>query len=178
MGSKASKQRPRPRLMRWFGEELKRLRHFRGHGVHSPYIYSIVRNVYMYRKLIEPIDAQFEGELKELQASRTIDKREAQELQNIYAHCGYNSYEIAPDISSSAEYLIIIPEQRESEIVAILNRAVKNRSTVVLLRDNRRDMEHENLLYSIAEQHASTSVDRGAYLLLFNNHLPKQHFIL
>ena len=33
---------------------IRRARYFRGHGVHSPYIYKIVRQVFMQRKLYNP----------------------------------------------------------------------------------------------------------------------------
>lgn len=43
--------RVKHRLTGWRGR-LVRMRHFRGHGVHSPFVYAIVRQVLMRRTLL------------------------------------------------------------------------------------------------------------------------------
>ena len=38
--------------MRRLGSRLARVRYFRGHGVHSPFVYDLVREVFMRRELL------------------------------------------------------------------------------------------------------------------------------
>ncbi len=173
MVRKASKQRTRPRLVRWLGEKLRRLRHFRGHGVHSPYIYSIVRNVFMSRDLQEAGDG---GLLEELM-TQPIDRRLRVELHNLYVHCGYASYAINPEQGSARHYLIFMSDAPRSQVERVVAESRESGSTVVILR-GKRNLERDLMLDSIVREHHSTTVDRGAYLLILNNHLPKQHFIL
>ena len=42
---------------------LSRARYFRGHGVHSPFVYTIVREVFMRREL-PPFDLRFPDPLR------------------------------------------------------------------------------------------------------------------
>ena len=63
---------------------LSRARYFRGHGVHSPFVYTIVREVFMRRELL-PGDRALYGALLEAGVSR----RRAVQLQNLAIHCGY-----------------------------------------------------------------------------------------
>ena len=61
---------------------LSRARHFRGHGVHSPYVYDIVRKVFMQRKL------QPEGQtLHDALLALDVAKRRAVEIANLALHC-------------------------------------------------------------------------------------------
>lgn len=57
---------------------IGRARYFRGHGVHSPYIYAIVRQVFMRRGLYDESCALY-TELVE----RGVAKRRAEELTNL-----------------------------------------------------------------------------------------------
>ena len=66
---------------------LSRARYFRGHGVHSPFVYTIVREVFMRRELL-PGDRALYGALLEAGVSR----RRAVQLQNLAIHCGYATF--------------------------------------------------------------------------------------
>ena len=73
---------------------LSRARYFRGHGVHSPFVYTIVREVFMRRELL-PGDRALYGALLEAGVSR----RRAVQLQNLAIHCGYATFGLDPSMS-------------------------------------------------------------------------------
>ena len=66
---------------------LSRARFFRGHGVHSPFVYDVVRNVFMRDTLLPGDRALF----RELLAAG-VPERRAVQLQNLAIHCGYASF--------------------------------------------------------------------------------------
>ena len=58
--------------------DIKRARYFRGHGVHSPFVYAIVREVFMQSKL-----RSNNRELYEELLNAEVSKRRATQLQNL-----------------------------------------------------------------------------------------------
>ena len=67
--------------LRHIGGYVRRARYLRGHGVHSPYVYSIVRQVFMSSKLnTERCD------LYAALLERDVPKRRCVELQNLMEH--------------------------------------------------------------------------------------------
>ena len=69
------------------GNRLARARHFRGHGVHSPFVYALVREVFMRRGFPAGDRAFYEA----LRAAG-VSARRATELQNLLHHCGYATF--------------------------------------------------------------------------------------
>ena len=89
--------------LRNLGSNIKRARHFRGHGVHSPFVYSVVRQVFM--------PSTFIGEKRDLYealTARDVAQRRARELQNLMEHCHYESFGIDSAINQFEQYDIII----------------------------------------------------------------------
>lgn len=154
-----------------FPSRVARARYFRGHGVHSPYVYSIVRQVFMQRNLLTARHDLCD-ELLALGAPR----RRAVQLQNLMIHCGYATYAINA-LPAECPYAILTSELGEAETLALVEKAAEQGSTLVLARpyDCR---ERTELCQRILERHKCTAVDNRGYLILFNNHLPKQHFKL
>ncbi len=150
---------------------IARARYFRGHGVHSPYVYSIVRQVFMRRDLMASRHDLYD-ELLALGAPM----RRAIQLQNLMIHCGYATYAINA-LPEGCPYAILTSEVGESETLALVEEAKRLQATLVLSRpyDCR---ERTKLCNRIIEQHRCTSIDNRGYLILFHNHLPKQHFKL
>ena len=68
---------------------LKRARYFRGHGVHSPYVYALVRQVFMRSSFIGEERTLYNDLLE-----RGVAERRAVQLQNVMEHCRYASYRI------------------------------------------------------------------------------------
>ena len=141
-----------PRRVSDLRNRLSRARYFRGHGVHSPFVYAIVREVFMRRDLLPG-----ERSLYEALLGAGLSRRRAVQLQNLMIHCGY-----ARDLP-------------RAETLALVRAASEGRHTVAVLSPYE-GRDRQALCAQIVAGHRSTTVDNRAYLLIFNNHLPKQHF--
>lgn len=152
------------------------VRHYRGHGVHSPFVYSLVRQVFMRRR-VEGADTALYTEL----LLRHVSRRRATQLQNLYSHCGYANYLFAdklPIMLDGVEMCIVPRECSVEELHLLTDEAQRTQTTLCILapRDERARNRQCRRLVS---EHHGTSVDNRGYLLLFNvEGLPKQHFSL
>jgi len=87
--------------LRKLPSNLKRARYFRGHGVHSPFVYAVVRQVFMRSRLFPEGATDLYYEL----LARGISQRRAVQLQNLMTHCGYESFDIDnSDMSAAVRY--------------------------------------------------------------------------
>lgn len=154
------------------GNRLSRIRHFRGHGVHSPFVYNLVRKVFMYKSLTESEQHPLYDRLKAL----GTPERRAIELQNAMYHLGYTTFSIDSTVADK-EFNIITLNLPTCQLQAMAQSAVEHKSTLVILSPYF-DKERTTFCTELITSHPSTSVDNRAYLILFNNHLPKQHFRL
>ncbi|WP_418991204.1 hypothetical protein [Alistipes sp.] len=148
---------------------LSRARHFRGHGVHSPFVYDIVRHVLMRSDLL-PGDRSLYRALLE----RGVAPRRAVQLQNLAIYCGLHTFGLD---RAGADLCILTRELPRRETLAAVRAAARSGSTVAILAPCE-GIVRQALCRQIVASHRSTTVDNRGYLLLFNNHLPKQHFKL
>ncbi len=114
-----------------------------------------------------------DGEM--LTALKGVSRRTATELYNIYIYCGYKSFAVDPSDTESLNGCVdfaIFTDGCSDELLTYLGECG---TTVVILRKGRWSREW---LTKIVENHRSTTVLRRGYLMIFNNHLPKQHFTL
>lgn len=148
---------------------LARARHFRGHGVHSPFVYSLVREVFM-RSALMPGDRTLFDALREA----GVAGRTAVQLQNLAIHEGYRTFGLN---RAAGELYVLTRELPHAEVFALVGRAAETGAAVALLEPCR-GRERQLLCRQLVATHRSTSVDNRACLLLFNNRLPKQHFVL
>ncbi len=157
-------------------ERLSRIRHFRGHGVHSPYVYDIVREVVMARELLPSVDLSLYSALLSLDQ---IKERYCRELQNLATHCRYYHFAIDPldNLYNPLDMVVLSESYPQDQIRSRVEEARKSGTTVVILKPHG-TLEREHLCCDILIRHRSATIHRIAYLLIFNNHLPKQHFQL
>lgn len=148
---------------------LTRARHFRGHGVHSPFVYAIVREVFMRTTLLPGDRTLYEALL-----AAGVGERRAMQLQNLAIHAGYGTFGLN---RADAAFCIATRDLPRAELLALNAAALRTGATLAILEPNA-GYDRRALCRQIVATHRSTSVDNRAYLLLFNNHLPKQHFIL
>ncbi|MFR9602529.1 MAG: hypothetical protein SNG02_01520 [Rikenellaceae bacterium] len=150
--------------------QITRLRHRRGHGVHSPYIYNIVREVFMRRA---PISAP--TPLYEALISLGVRSRRARELENLRHHCGLSTFGV--NTMEPLDMVICSVDASTERIMQITKSGEQSGTTVVILQPHLNGSRGE-MCDAIVANHQSTSVNRLGYLIIFNNHLPKQHFTL
>ena len=154
--------------------DLKRARYFRGHGVHSPFVYNIVRQVFMCRELKTD-----NHDLYDALMQHNIPLKRCIQLQNLFAHCNYSTWSIDCPTADVANYDMVIATigTTPSTLQAMAEVAIKNGTTLCIIAPAY-DRERHTVCKSLVEKHRCTSVDNRGYLLLFNNHLPKQVFRL
>ncbi|MDE6069677.1 MAG: hypothetical protein K2F92_02200 [Alistipes sp.] len=148
---------------------LARARHFRGHGVHSPFVYAIVREVFMRTTLLPGDHALYRALLE-----AGANERRAMQLQNLAIHEGYDTFGVD---RADAAFCIATPRLSRTGLLQLADTAARTGATVAVLEPTS-GYERRMLCRQLVAMHRSTSVDNRAYLLLFNNHLPKQHFEL
>lgn len=99
------------------------------------------------------------------------------ELQNLATHCNYHSFVVDECELEGVELVVVTPRYPVEQIANLMRSAVANGTTVVILHpENRAD--RREVCDRVVVEHRSTTVRRADYLLIFNNHLPKQHFEL
>lgn len=155
-------------------DRISRARHFRGHGVHSPFVYSIVRQVFMRSKFITA-DTYYTIIVYEALLGQQIPRKRALQLANLCAYCGYR------EISYSKPYaadFIIVPQHIEPADFAGYVKVARECGATLAIMAPYLNRERDKACREIVAQHRCTTIDNRGYLLVFNNHLPKQHFRL
>lgn len=150
--------------------QLRRARFFRGHGVHSPYVYDIVRKVFMQRELVTE-----HHDLYDALMALGVAKRRCTQLQNLVEHCGYDSWAI--DAMEERSFVVATLDTTFEHLSAYAQFA-RERCITLCIMAPYNNANRWAVCREIVEEHPSTTVDNRAYLLVFNNHLPKQRFIL
>ncbi|MFI3282662.1 MAG: hypothetical protein SNG10_03945 [Rikenellaceae bacterium] len=153
-----------------FKRQLSRLRHRRGHGVHSPYIYNIVREVFMDRN-----DHPISTPLYDTLIALGVKGRHSREIENLRHHCGLSTFGV--DAVQGGDMVICSSTAHVDLVEEIVKDAMHSGTTVVILSPHAPHLREE-MCERIIARHTSTTVNRRGYLIVFNNHLPKQHFIL
>ena len=156
--------------LKHLSSRLKRARHFRGHGVHSPYVYDIVRKVFMQSKLVSPTTDLYAA-LKE----HGTPERRCIQLQNLVAHCGYGAWRI--DTIEACDFIVCTLDTTYEHLAEYVEYAREHKLTLCIM-DPYNNANRWEVCRTIVAEHRSTTVDNRAYLLVFNNHLPKQVFVL
>lgn len=151
-------------------QRVARVRYFRGHGVHSPFVYQLVRQAFMKGKLqtSEPV-------LYEALMQRGFVKKRAVQLQNLYSHCDYRSFSI-DSLANPCDLCLLTEAVSERETREVVERAARRHTTVAVMSPYE-GRERAALCRELVDNHTCTSVDKRAFLLLFTDpNLPKQHY--
>lgn len=155
---------------------LVHVRHYRGHGVHSPFVYDLIRNVLMQRNLTRS------GLLYDVLRGHRVPKRRAVQIQHLYKYCNYVGFHIVEHekqfpIDGHTLY-IALPDVEVKKLLPLAQQLEGNASALCILspRSSRNRLRGCEIL---VRHHRSTSLDnRGFQLLFFDARLPKQHYKL
>lgn len=152
-------------------DRLSRARYFRGHGIHSPFVYSIVRQVFMKSNFMTD-----RRDLYDALIARGVPQRRAVQLQNLFVHCRYCSFGI--DCACEGHDFVVLTRDFPTESLADAASDARKCGTTLAIMSPYDRRERDTACKSIVAVHACTTVDNRGYLLVFNNRLPKQHFKL
>ncbi|MFR9504168.1 MAG: hypothetical protein SNH73_06955 [Rikenellaceae bacterium] len=96
------------------------------------------------------------------------------ELANLATHCRCKRVAIDSDDHNNADMIICTSQYSDIDISKLYDKAQECGTAIAILEPYKRMM----LCNSLLEKSCSSSIDRFSYLILLNNHLPKQHFRL
>ena len=131
------------------------LRHYRGHNVHSPFVYGLIRQAIVPRKAKHPDEAAY----RELRDSG-LPHRAAVQLLNLQAYCPEYALRIVPAAQTPhstapeapAIDCLLLPRwtptryrQIREQIAAHDGASIDNRRYVLLIHDARLTKKHYNL---------------------------------
>lgn len=151
-------------------QRVARARYFRGHGVHSPFVYRLVRQAFMRRGLLtaEPV-------LYEALVQRGFIKKRAVQLQNLFTLCDYHAFSI-DRLETNCDLCLLTEAVSERETREVVARAARRHTTVAVMSPYE-GRERAALCRELVDNHTCTSVDKRAFLVLFTDpNLPKQHY--
>ena len=158
------------RRLMLLGDRIARLKHRKGHGVHSPFVYGFVRKALMTKTLCEGSGTALYDSL----IAVGLKEKRARELHNVLSYIEGQSYsinEVEGDIS------ILLADYPTEQLRAALATA-KTEGVALVICQPYLNRERQNEIKALVAEHRSTTVDNRAYIVFFNNHLPKQHYRL
>lgn len=150
--------------------------HWRGHGIHSPFMYGIVRNVFMKSRVVGP-----DRRLYEVLRRDGIEQKQAVKIQNLYTHCRMNGFltiasgeclnRIAPD-----QLCILLPGTSLETIATTARRVSECHATLILLSPHR-NARCWRFAQQIWRHYPCVSVDRRVMVLyFFSSKFQPQHY--
>lgn len=154
--------------------QLSRLRYVRGHGVHSPFVYDIVREVFMHSEFISG-DTFYTERLYQTLLEWQVPHHSAVQIANLCAHCDYR--DISCGTAERGDMIIVPQAVAPAQFGEYADTARSCGATLAIIAPYL-DRERARACRDIVAAHTGTSVDKWGYLLIFNNYLPKQHFKL
>ena len=152
------------------GNRISRIKHHKGHGVHSPFVYGFVRKVLMSKKLCEGSGTALYEHLITL----GVKEKRARELHNTLCYIGGQSFsinEVGCDLS------ILLANYPAVQLRSAYEEA-KREGVALAICQPYLNRERQSEIKELLKEHRSTTIDNRAYILFFNNHLPKQHYRL
>lgn len=158
------------RRLQLLGNKLSRAKYYHGYGVHSPFVYGLVRKAFMAKRLAEGSGV----ELHDLLRENGVAEKRARQLHNTLYYIEGSSFSIN---SVEGEMSILLANYPTEQLRKAYEQA-KAKGVTLVIGQPYLNRERQNEVKSLIAEHRSTTVDNRAYILFFNNHLPKQHYRL
>ena len=155
-------------------DRVSRMRYFRGHGVHSPFVYAIVRQVFMRSGFLTD-DRYYTEKVYGALLEQQVPRKRALQLVNLCVHCGYREVSF---IRPCAADLMVLPQHIEPADFPQYVQTARTCGATLAVMAPGLNRQREQACRELVEAHPGTSIDNRGYLLIFNNNLPKQHFRL
>lgn len=157
---------------------MTRIRHFRGHGVHSPFVYSLIRNILMKRRMVFATHDLYD-ELRR----RGVGRHWAVQLQNIFTELHYDRFRFvsAHDVRPVEEgEMCLIDDNTPCEALSSAVEEVPHQiRAIACILSPTSSKGRLRAAHEAVRSHNGTSIDNRSYILLFyDERLPKQHFKL
>ena len=154
------------------------LRHFRGHGIHSPYAYNLVRNTIYKRNIVGGDQVLFE-------AMRTLGmpRRAAVQIQNICHYLHFKGFRIiasAAEVSSfdAGTLYLTHPNTSIEEMLRIFRGIYRIEGSMIVLFPRSNARRHR-LCHRLSKLEEFLSIDNRRFTLWqFGHKLPKQRYKL
>ena len=106
---------------------------------------------------------------------RNIAERRCVQLQNLITHCGYERWAI--DSMEACDLMVCTLDTPHDDLKRYACFAQEHHITLCIIEPYRSSQRWE-VCREILDNHSSTTIDNRAYVLVFNNHLPKQRYTL
>ena len=158
------------RRLQLLGNKLSRAKYYHGYGVHSPFVYGLVRKAFMAKKLVEGSGSALYDPL----GANGVAEKRARQLHNTLQYIEGQSYsinEVGGDLS-------ILLANYPTEGLRRAYEEAKLEGVALVIGQPYLNRERQNEVRALIDEHRSTTVDNRAYILFFNNRLPKQHYRL
>lgn len=160
-----SRNRPLSWMLRRTAVHL-RVRHFRGHGVHSPFAYRLVREVFMKRRHLHATGPLYEA-LRECR----VGKNTARMAQAVYDYAACNGFAIDSEAECPVQGMYCC-------LGGDLPRRLSGCRVIALFRPRASRERYRQCLDAVA-RHAGLSLDCRCILFLFTDSgLSKEHIKL
>lgn len=153
-----------------------RIKHYRGHSVHSPLVYSLIREVFVKRHLDPAADNSLYLDL----LSCGVSKYYAVRIQNMYDYCKWDTYTFVNATQSAEDNVLslVSPSVTSDELERILDR-VHNKNSAVCVLSPASDRQKALVCRKYTDKNVCLSIDkRGFLIFFFGQPLTKKHFKL
>lgn len=153
---------------------MSRIRHFGGHGVHSPFAYDLTRNALTKRRIAGSDTVVFDA-LSALGAGRCF----AVLVQNLYTYLGYDNYMILGSDENVDNYgttFVIALSPHIEKLLPLMAEKTGGAACVAMPRSGRL---RRGIRGAVIANHRGLSIERGgAMMLFFDKGLNEQHIRL